>query len=129
VAPAAERSHRIFGGDTGASSCWLDCRSSFCSRVFRGERSARGLATEALSGFSESVRLGDVARIKLNPGSCYAGAGSDCRRRRAFGSAVAWVTLDRYDGRSWTGSGAWRPATRRTEEGLFGRSPFSALSG
>lgn len=84
-------------------------------RVSRGAIRPGVFATEALSGFSESVRLGDVARIKLNPEVVMrvrvrlpeGGGRSDLRWRG--------VTLDRYDGRSWTGSGGWRPATRRTE--------------
>ena len=84
-------------------------------RVSQGASRHGILATEALSGFSENVRLGDVGRIKLNPEVVMR------VRVRLPGEEeradLRWrgVTLDRYDGRSWTGSGGWRLATRRTE--------------
>jgi len=86
------------------------------------------LATEALSGFSESVRLGDVGRIKLNPEIVMR-----VRVRMPGGDDridLRWrgVTLDHYDGRSWTGSGAWRPATRRTERAFSVDPRFPTFS-
>lgn len=86
------------------------------------------LATEALSGFSESVRLGDVGRIKLNPEIVMR-----VRVRLPGGDDpidLRWrgVTLDHYDGRSWTGSGAWRPATRRTERAFSVDPRFPTFS-
>jgi protein-glutamine gamma-glutamyltransferase len=84
-------------------------------RVSRGASRHGILPTESLSGFSDTVRLGDVARIKLNPDVVMRVRvrfldGGGVRRLRWRG-----VTLDRYDGRNWGFSGGRRPAIRRTE--------------
>jgi transglutaminase-like putative cysteine protease len=63
------------------------------------------LRTEMLSGFSDSVRLGEVAQVKLNPQVVM-------RVRVRFapgreGRMLRWrgVTLDYYDGQSWNYTG------------------------
>ena len=74
------------------------------------------LATEALTGFSDSVRLGEVAQIKLNPQVVM-------RVRVKFPNGepqhtLRWrgVTLDYYDGRSWTESGSGPAPLKRIGE-------------
>lgn len=84
-------------------------------RVSRGASRHGLLPTESLSGFSDNVRLGDVARIKFNPEIVMRARvrfldGGNGRRLRWRG-----VTLDRYDGRNWIFTGERRPAMRRTE--------------
>lgn len=78
-------------------------------RISRGFGRNGLLSTEALSGFSDTVRLGDVAQVKLNPQIVMRvrvkfprEQGSQDERR-----ALRWrgVTLDQYDGQSWNQSG------------------------
>ena len=73
------------------------------------------LAAEALSGFSEQVRLGEVAQIKLNPEVVMR-----VRVRFPGGEAaqrLSWrgVTLDHYDGQTWSHTGGRSLALRKTE--------------
>lgn len=84
-------------------------------RVSQGASRHGILATETLTGFSENVRLGEVAQIKLNPQVVMR-----ARVRPPRGVAprpLRWrgVTLDRYDGQSWTESGIRTQVMRRTE--------------
>ncbi|MFM8395105.1 MAG: DUF3488 domain-containing protein, partial [Acidobacteriota bacterium] len=99
-------------------------------RVSRGASRHGILPTESLSGFSDNVRLGDVARIKLNPDIVM-------RVRVRFldggnGRRLRWrgVTLDRYDGRNWALSGERRTAMRRTERAFSvdSRTPSSGVT-
>lgn len=75
-------------------------------RLTRGFSRNGMLATEKLSGFSDIVRLGEVGEIKLNPQVVM-------RVRVTFPrgegrTPLMWrgVTLDNYDGRTWSESGA-----------------------
>ena len=79
-------------------------------RVSRGFSRSGMLRGEALSGFSDSVRLGEVAQVKLNPQvvmrvrvKFLRGAGPSTLRWRG-------VTLDNYDGQTWNYTGQ-KPAT------------------
>lgn len=70
-------------------------------RVAQGNSRYGLLPTEALSGFSDTVRLGQVAQVKLNPQVVM-------RVRVEFPyheppHPLRWrgVTLDKYDGHSW----------------------------
>jgi protein-glutamine gamma-glutamyltransferase len=74
-------------------------------RVSRGFTRTGMLRGEALSGFSDSVRLGEVAQIKLNPQvvmrvrvKFLRGTGPRTLRWRG-------VTLDNYDGQTWNCTG------------------------
>lgn len=74
-------------------------------RVSRGIGRNGYLSSEALSGFSDSVKLGEVAQVKLNPQVVM-------RVRVKFSadhnkSTLRWrgVTLNRYDGQSWNNVG------------------------
>jgi transglutaminase-like putative cysteine protease len=74
-------------------------------RVSKGMSRNGLLPTEMLSGFSESVRLGEVAQIKLNPQVVMR-----VRVRFSPGEkrrSLRWrgVTLDYYDGQSWNYTG------------------------
>lgn len=84
-------------------------------RVSRGASRHGVLPTESISGFSDNVRLGDVARIKLNQDVVMR-----ARVRFLDGGAtrpLRWrgVTLDRYDGRNWSFTGERQSALRRME--------------
>ncbi len=79
-------------------------------RISRGFGRNGLLSTEALSGFSDTVRLGEVAQVKLNPQIVMRvrvkfphEQGNQAERQ-----ALRWrgVTLDQYDGQSWIQSGA-----------------------
>jgi protein-glutamine gamma-glutamyltransferase len=88
-------------------------------RVSRGFSRNGMLRGEALSGFSDSVRLGEVAQVKLNPQvvmrvrvKFLRGAGPKTLRWRG-------VTLDNYDGRSWNCTGGQKPdPVKRGVEGF-----------
>lgn len=74
-------------------------------RLSRGGSRNGLLATETLTGFSDTVTLGEVAQVKLNPQIVM-------RVRVKFPPGVElrplrWrgVTLDYYDGKSWSESG------------------------
>lgn len=71
-------------------------------RLARASLGNRMLRTESLSGFSNTVRLGEVARVKLNPQVVM-------RVRVKFppgqsGASLRWrgVSFDYYDGQSWS---------------------------
>jgi hypothetical protein len=79
-------------------------------RISRGFGRNSMLSTEALSGFSDTVRLGEVAQVKLNPQIVMRvrvkfprEQGNQAER---FGLRWRGVTLDQYDGQSWIQSGA-----------------------
>ena len=82
-------------------------------RLNRTPAGGRLLRTEALSGFSTSVRLGDVAQVKLNPRVVM-------RVRVRFPPSqgttqLRWrgVTFDEYDGQSWNQTGLELQQLRR----------------
>ena len=78
-------------------------------RISRGFGRNGLLSTEALSGFSDSVRLGEVAQVKLNPQIVMRVRVKFPREQgnQAERQALRWrgVTLDQYDGQSWIQSG------------------------
>ncbi|MEO6726734.1 MAG: DUF3488 and transglutaminase-like domain-containing protein [Blastocatellia bacterium] len=79
-------------------------------RISRGFGRNGLLSTEALSGFSDTVRLGEVAQVKLNPQIVMRVRVKFAREQwtQAERQALRWrgVTLDQYDGQSWIQSGA-----------------------
>ncbi len=83
-------------------------------RLTRGFTRNGLLATETLSGFSDSVRLGEVAQVKLNPQIVMrvrVKSSAEVRNRQ-----LRWrgVTLDYYDGRTWSESGQGPILIRRS---------------
>jgi protein-glutamine gamma-glutamyltransferase len=87
-------------------------------RVSRGFSRNGMLRGEALSGFSESVRLGEVAQVKLNPQvvmrirvKFLRGAGPSTLRWRG-------VTLDNYDGQTWNYTGQKPTPVKRGVDGF-----------
>ncbi|HEY8460091.1 MAG TPA: DUF3488 and transglutaminase-like domain-containing protein [Blastocatellia bacterium] len=91
-------------------------------RVSRGFSRNGMLRGEALSGFSDSVRLGDVAQVKLNPQvvmrvrvKYLRGAGGQGKR------TLRWrgVTLDNYDGQTWNYTGQKPTLLKRSVEGFY----------
>jgi transglutaminase-like putative cysteine protease len=87
-------------------------------RVSRGFSRSGMLRGEALSGFSDSVRLGEVAQIKLNPQvvmrvrvKFLRGAGPNTLRWRG-------VTLDNYDGQTWNYTGQKPTSLKRGVDGF-----------
>jgi len=87
-------------------------------RVSRGFSRSGMLRGEALSGFSDSVRLGEVAQVKLNPQvvmrvrvKFLRGAGPRTLRWRG-------VTLDNYDGQTWNCTGQRPAALNRSVDGF-----------
>jgi len=79
-------------------------------RISRGFGRNGLLSTEALSGFSDSVRLGEVAQVKLNPQVVMRVRVKFPREQenQAERQSLRWrgVTLDQYDGQNWIQSGA-----------------------
>jgi len=79
-------------------------------RISRGFGRSGLLSTEALSGFSDTVRLGEVAQVKLNPQIVMRVRVKFPRDLEGAGvrAALRWrgVTLDQYDGQNWIQSGA-----------------------
>jgi protein-glutamine gamma-glutamyltransferase len=87
-------------------------------RIGRAAFGGRLLRTSALSGFSNSVRLGEVASVKLNPQVVMrvrvATPPSQNRAR------LRWrgVTFDEYDGQTWSDSVQQLQPVRRAGEGF-----------
>jgi transglutaminase-like putative cysteine protease/uncharacterized membrane protein len=87
-------------------------------RVSRGFSRSGLLRGETLSGFSDSVRLGEVAQVKLNPQVVMRvrvrflrGQGQKTLRWRG-------VTLDHYDGQTWNYTGQKPVFLRKTMDGF-----------
>jgi len=87
-------------------------------RVSRGFSRNGMLRGEALTGFSDSVRLGEVAQIKLNPQvvmrvrvKFHRGTGPRTLRWRG-------VTLDNYDGQTWNNTHPKPAPLKRGVEGF-----------
>jgi transglutaminase-like putative cysteine protease len=87
-------------------------------RVTRGFSRSGMLRGEALSGFSDSVRLGEVAQVKLNPQvvmrvrvKFFRGAGPKTLRWRG-------VTLDNYDGQTWNCTGQKLTSLNKSADGF-----------
>src|SRR6266508_1333707 len=81
-------------------------------RVSRGFSRSGMLRGEALTGFSDSVRLGEVAQIKLNPQVVMRVRVKSLRGTEP--RALRWrgVTLDNYDGQTWNCTGKPAPLKR-----------------
>ena len=87
-------------------------------RIGRAAFGGRLLRTSALSGFSNSVRLGEVASVKLNPQVVMrvrVTVPSNQSRTR-----LRWrgVTFDEYDGQAWSDSVQQLQPVRRAGEGF-----------
>ncbi len=85
-------------------------------RLNRGVSHKGLFATETLTGFSDTVRLGEVAQVKLNPQIVF-------RVRVRFPNdgprqMLQWrgVTLDYYDGHTWSESGTGPAMIKRIAE-------------
>jgi protein-glutamine gamma-glutamyltransferase len=87
-------------------------------RVSRGFSRSGMLRGEALSGFSDSVRLGEVAQIKLNPHVVMRGRVKFLRG--AGPNTLRWrgVTLDNYDGQTWNYTGQKPTSLKRGVDGF-----------
>ena len=87
-------------------------------RVSRGFSRSGMLRGESLSGFSDSVRLGEVAQVKLNPQVVMRVRVKFHRAHRR--SALRWrgVTLDNYDGQTWNSTGQRLPPLKRSVDGI-----------
>jgi protein-glutamine gamma-glutamyltransferase len=85
-------------------------------RLTRGFSRNGLLATEKLSGFSDIVRLGEVGEIKLNPQVVMRVRVKFPKDERK--TALMWrgVTLDHYDGRTWSESGAGPEPVKKLAE-------------
>ena len=108
------------------SACALTCILLLAAPLFLAmPRVSRGfsrnglLRGESLSGFSESVRLGEVAQVKLNPQVVMRVRvkflrGPSQRRLRWRG-----VTLDNYDGQTWNNTGGQKASSiKRSIDGF-----------
>ncbi|MGE0130909.1 MAG: DUF3488 and DUF4129 domain-containing transglutaminase family protein [Blastocatellales bacterium] len=87
-------------------------------RVSRGFSRGGLLRGESLSGFSDSVRLGEVAQVKLNPQVVMR---VRVRFLRGQGrKTLRWrgVTLDHYDGQTWNYTGQKPVVLRKTLDGF-----------
>jgi transglutaminase-like putative cysteine protease len=87
-------------------------------RVSRGLSRSGILRGEALSGFSDSVRLGEVAQVKLNPQVVMR---VRVRFLRGTGPrTLRWrgVTLDNYDGQTWNSPGQKPAVLKRSVDGF-----------
>jgi protein-glutamine gamma-glutamyltransferase len=87
-------------------------------RLTRGFSRNGLLATEKLSGFSDMIRLGEVGEIKLNPQVVMRVRVKFPREERK--TALMWrgVTLDYYDGRTWSESGEGPEPIKKLAEGF-----------
>jgi len=92
-------------------------------RLGRSALGNRLLKAQALSGFSNSVRLGEVAQVKLNPKVVMRVRVTQPAGQERTGLRWRGVTFDLYDGQSWTESGQeWQPV-RRAFDGFQLESP------
>jgi protein-glutamine gamma-glutamyltransferase len=85
-------------------------------RLTRGFSRNGLLATEKLSGFSDIVRLGEVGEIKLNPQVVMRVRVRFPRDERKTSLMWRGVTLDYYDGRTWSESGAGPEPLKKVAE-------------
>jgi transglutaminase-like putative cysteine protease len=85
-------------------------------RLTRGFSRNGLLATEKLSGFSDIVRLGEVGEIKLNPQVVMRVRVKFPKDERKTELMWRGVTLDHYDGRTWSESGAGPEPIKKSAE-------------
>jgi len=87
-------------------------------RVSRGFSRSGMLRGETLSGFSESVRLGEVAQVKLNPQVVMRVRVKFLRGTRQRTLRWRGVTLDNYDGQTWNYTGQKPTILKRSVDGF-----------
>ncbi|HQR36438.1 MAG TPA: DUF3488 and transglutaminase-like domain-containing protein [Blastocatellia bacterium] len=91
-------------------------------RISRNTGRGGLLQGEALSGFSDTVRLGEVAQIKLNPQVVMRIRVSfpHGQQTQSPQQSLRWrgVTLDNYDGQSWNNFGPAPTPIRRYGQGF-----------
>jgi protein-glutamine gamma-glutamyltransferase len=85
-------------------------------RLTRGFSRNGLLATEKLSGFSDIVRLGEVGEIKLNPQVVMRVRVKFPKDERKTTLMWRGVTLNHYDGRTWSESGAGPEPVKKLAE-------------
>ncbi|MBS1791189.1 MAG: DUF3488 domain-containing protein [Acidobacteria bacterium] len=89
-------------------------------RISRNTGRSGLLQGEALSGFSDTVRLGEVAQIKLNPQVVMRVRVGFPRGQQSQSApqSLRWrgITLDNYDGQSWNNFGPTPTPIRRYGE-------------
>lgn len=92
-------------------------------RITRNSARNSFMEGDSISGFSDTVRLGEVARVKLNPQVVMRVRVSFPRNGAEQQSAeqLRWrgVTLDRYDGQSWNNIGPDPVPIRRSGESFY----------
>jgi transglutaminase-like putative cysteine protease len=87
-------------------------------RVSRGFSRNGMLRGESLSGFSDSVRLGEVAQVKLNPQVVMRVRVKFLRGTKRRMLRWRGVTLDNYDGQTWNYTGQKPASLKRSVEGF-----------
>src|SRR5262245_51447227 len=87
-------------------------------RVSRGFSRSGMLRGESLSGFSDSVRLGEVAQVKLNPQVVMRVRVKFLRGQRQRLLRWRGVTLDNYDGQTWNYTGQKPSRQTRSNDGF-----------
>src|SRR5262249_152132 len=87
-------------------------------RVSRGFTRNGLLRGESLSGFSDSVRLGEVAQVKLNPQVVMRVRVKFLRGSRQRPLRWRGVTLDNYDGQAWNYNGQKPFGFKRSVDGF-----------
>src|SRR5215475_11650660 len=87
-------------------------------RVSRGFSRNGLLRGESLSGFSDSVRLGEVAQVKLNPQVVMRVRVKFLRGTRQRTLRWRGVTLDNYDGQTWNYTGQKPTLLKRSVDGF-----------
>jgi transglutaminase-like putative cysteine protease len=88
-------------------------------RVSRGFSRNGMLRGESLSGFSDSVRLGEVAQVKLNPQVVMRVRVKFLRGAKRRMLRWRGVTLDNYDGQTWNYTGRKPTIVKRGVEGFY----------
>jgi len=88
-------------------------------RVSRGFSRNGLLRGETLSGFSDSVRLGEVAQVKLNPQVVMRVRVRFPRGRARQSLRWRGVTLDNYDGQTWNYTGQKPTSLKRTMDWFY----------
>jgi protein-glutamine gamma-glutamyltransferase len=87
-------------------------------RVSRGFSRSGMLHGESLSGFSDSVRLGEVAQVKLNPQVVMRVRVKILRGDNRRTLRWRGVTLDNYDGQTWNYTGPKPAPLKRGGDGF-----------
>ncbi len=104
----APRSHNLIGFSVTALALILLTAAPLfflVPRISRGMGRSGLLSSEALSGFSDTVKLGDVAQVKLNPQVVMRVRVKHTSKQERQTLRWRGVTLDQYDGQSWNNTG------------------------